>query len=128
MGIVQKVFKFPAANILVYTFVTSELENIVILCFMVSPRTYYSVCNMFRILQLGLSPYSSIALYADDSKMYRVISTQEDLSTFQSDIDKISDWCKMNKMRINTKKCKIMRITRKKSPLVGEYNIEGQPL
>ena len=57
-----------------------------------------------------------------------LISTQEDLSTFQSDIDKISDWCKMNKMRINTKKCKIMRITRKKSPLVGEYNIEGQPL
>ena len=42
--------------------------------------------------------------------------------------DKISDWFKMNKMRINTKKCKIMRITRKKSPLVGEYNIEGQPL
>ena len=75
-----------------------------------------------------ISKDSSIALYADDSKMYRVISTQEDLSTFQSDIDKISAWCKMNKMRINTKKCKIMRITRKKSPLVGEYTIEGQPL
>ena len=60
--------------------------------------------------------------------MYRVIGTLEDLSTSQSDIDKISDWCKMNKMRINSKKCKIMRITRKKSPLVGEYNIEGQPL
>ena len=42
--------------------------------------------------------------------------------------DKISDWRKMNKMRTNTKNCKIMRITRKKSPLVGEYNIEGQPL
>lgn len=58
-GIVQKVFKFPAANILVYTFyfVSSELDNIVILCFMVSPRTYYSVCNnMFWFLQLGLSP------------------------------------------------------------------------
>ena len=74
-----------------------------------------------------ISKDSSIALYADDSKMYRVISTQEDLSTFQSDKDKISDWCKMNKMRINTKKCKIMRITRKKAPLIGEYNIEGQP-
>lgn len=34
----------------------------------------------------------------------------------------------MNKMRIHTKKCKIMRITRKKSPLDGEYNIEGQPV
>ena len=79
-------------------------------------------------LALRCASNGSIALYADDSKMYRVISTQEDLSTFQSDIDKISDWCKMNKMRINTKKCKIMRITRKKSPLVGEYNIEGQPL
>ena len=75
-----------------------------------------------------ISKGSSIALYVDDSKMYRVISTQEDLPTFQSDIDKISDWCKMNKMRINAKKCKIMRTTRKKSPLVGEYNIEGQPL
>ena len=54
-----------------------------------------------------ISKNSSIALYADDSKMYRVISTQEDLSTFQSDIDKISDWCKMNKMRINTKKLNV---------------------
>ena len=74
-----------------------------------------------------ISKDSSIALYADDSKMYRVISTQ-DLSTLQSDIDKISDCCKMNKMRINIKKCKIMRVTRKKSPLVGDYNIEGRPL
>ena len=40
--------------------------------------------------------------------------------------DKISDWCKMNKVTINTKKCKIMQITRKMSPLAGEYNIEGQ--
>ena len=60
--------------------------------------------------------------------MYRVINTQEDLSNFQSDIDKISEWCKMNKMIMNTKKCKIMHITRKKSHLVGEYFIEGQPL
>ena len=43
----QKVFKFPAGNILVYTFVTSELDNIVILCFMVSPRTNYSACNNY---------------------------------------------------------------------------------
>ena len=30
-------------------------------------------------------------------------------------------------MTINTKTCNIMQITRKKSPLAGEYNIEGQP-
>ena len=72
-----------------------------------------------------ISKESSIALYADNSKMYRVINTQEDL--YSCDIDKTLDRCKMNKMTINTKKCKIMRITRKKSPLGGEYNIEGQP-
>ena len=33
-----------------------------------------------------------------------------------------------HKMIMNTKKCKIMHITRKKSPLVGEYFIEGQSL
>ena len=33
-----------------------------------------------------ISKDSSIALYADDSKMYRVINTQDDLSSFQSDI------------------------------------------
>ena len=45
-------------------------------------------------------------------KMYRKINTQKDLSTFQSDIDKISELCKMNKMIINTKKWKIMEISR----------------
>ena len=71
-----------------------------------------------------ISKDSSIALYADHSKMYRVINTQEDLSSFQSDIDNISDWCKMNKMIINTKKCKVMRITRKKSPLAGSITLK----
>ena len=34
----------------------------------------------------AISTDSSITLYADDNKMYRVINTQEDLSTFQSDL------------------------------------------
>ena len=59
-------------------------------------------------LPVVISKGSSIALYTDDSIMYRVINTQEDLSTFQRDVDKISEWCKMNKMTMNTKKCKIM--------------------
>lgn len=34
---------------------------------------------------------SSIALFADDSNIYRVMNTQEDLTTFQSVIDEISE-------------------------------------
>ena len=38
-----------------------------------------------------ISKDSSIALYADDSKLYR-IKIIEDMSSFQGDLDKISDW------------------------------------
>ena len=75
-----------------------------------------------------ISKDSSIALYADDSKLYRIINSPDDMSSFQGDLDKISDWCKENKMKINTKKCKIMRITRKRSPLVRDYFINDQSL
>ena len=68
------------------------------------------------------------ASYADDSKLYRIINSQDDMSSFQDDLDKISDWCEDNKMRINTNKCKLMRITRKRCPLVRDYHINDQSL
>ena len=46
---------------------------------------------LFYDLPGVISKDSSVPLCADDSEMYRVISTQEDLSTFQSYMDKISD-------------------------------------
>ena len=52
----------------------------------------------------------------------------QDITPFQGDLDKISDWCKENKMKVKVKKCKIMRITTKKSPLVRDYPINGQSL
>ena len=33
-----------------------------------------------------------LLLYADDSKLYRIINSPEDMSSFQGDLDKISDW------------------------------------
>ena len=75
-----------------------------------------------------ISGDGSFALYADDSKLYRVINSLEDITSFQGDLDKISDCCNENKMKVNVKKCKIMRITRKKSPLVRDYPINGQSL
>ena len=65
-----------------------------------------------------ISKDSSIALYADDSKLYRIINSLEDMSSFQGDLDKISDWVRTIKW-----KCKIMRITGKKSPLARDYYI-----
>ena len=50
------------------------------------------------------------------------------MSSFQDDLHKISDWCKDNKMRNNTNKCKLMRITGKRCPLVRDYHINDQSL
>ena len=63
-----------------------------------------------------ISEGSNMPLYADDSKMYRVINTPCDQSVFQRDLDRIYDRCEINKMKVNTMKCKFMRITKKKSP------------
>ena len=70
-----------------------------------------------------ISGDSSFALYAGDSKLYRVINSPEDITPFQGDLDKISDWCKENKMKVNVKECKIMRITRKRVLWLGTIKL-----
>ena len=57
---------------------------------------------------------NTIALYVDDSKMFRVIDCDEDLIYFQEDLEKLHHWSERNQMDFNTKECKIMRITRKR--------------
>ena len=47
---------------------------------------------------------------------------------FQWDLNKINKWCVNNKMRINASKCKVMRITKKKSPFTYDYHINGAKL
>ena len=85
---------------------------------------------VYKDLPRVISKGSSIALYADDSKFYRIMNSKEDLTTFQSDIERKyqNGVSLIYKIIMNTKKCTTMRITRKKSPLVGEFYIEGQPL
>ena len=46
-----------------------------------------------------ISEDSSFASYADDSILFRVINSPEDITPFQDDLDKISHWCKENKMK-----------------------------
>ena len=41
---------------------------------------------------------NTIALYADDSKMFRVIDCDEDLIYFQEDLDKLHQWSQRNQM------------------------------
>ena len=71
---------------------------------------------------------NTIALYADDSKMFRVIDCDEDLIYFQEDLDKFHQWSQRNQMDFNTKKCKIMRITRKQVPFTNSVHMNDTVL
>ena len=55
--------------------------------------------------------------------MFRVIDCDEDLIYFQEDLDKLHQWSQRNQMDFNTKKCKIMRITRKQVPFTNSVQM-----
>ena len=75
-----------------------------------------------------VSDGNKIVLYADDSKLYKVIHSVHAQECFQWDLNKINEWCVNNKMRINASKCKVMRITKKKSPFTYDCHINGAKL
>ena len=64
-------------------------------------------------------------LFADDLKIYRQIKTSTDCEILQRDIDKVTEWCRLNALHINVKKCMKMVFTRCKQETVFPYNING---
>lgn len=69
---------------------------------------------------------SSVAIYADDTKLYRPITTAADKVALQQDIDALSEWSVQWQLPFNTKKCKIMHIGATNPE--SEYTIAGQRL
>ena len=65
-----------------------------------------------------------MALYADDSKIFRSINTLTDQWSFQQDLDSLHEWwSEVSEMEFNIKKCKLMRIIKKKQPLSGNLSM-----
>lgn len=53
---------------------------------------------------------SSVAIYADDTKLYRPIASQEDTEVLQNDLDALVAWSARWQLPFNTAKCKVMHI------------------
>ena len=53
---------------------------------------------------------TNIALYADDTKIWREIKSEIDASVLQNDIHALNEWCKTNKMKFHPKKCKVLTV------------------
>jgi len=73
-------------------------------------------------------PHSKMLLFADDLKMYRIIKSNHDYDLLQSDLNSLSNWCKLNNLSLNASKCKYMSYTRSRSFIASIYNIDGVQL
>ena len=66
---------------------------------------------------MGLSPGTDLALYADETKIRRSISSETDYEILQNDIDYLHQWARQNKMKFHPLKCKVVTIHSRPSPL-----------
>jgi hypothetical protein len=66
--------------------------------------------------------------FSDDLKLYMTINNVEDCKGFQSDLDRLQEWCIRNKFDLNAKKCKTISFTRGKHPIEFYYHIGGHQL
>ena len=69
-----------------------------------------------------------VALYADDTKLYKSVTSVCDCQSLQTTLGNLNSWSKHNRIKFNTSKCKSLTVTRKKFPLVHEYTLDSAQL
>ena len=57
-----------------------------------------------------IDPSTGICLYADDTKIWKSISSENDCKTLQTDENGLQDWCTDNKMSFNIEKCHALTV------------------
>ena len=71
---------------------------------------------------------SSLMLFADDSKLYKVINNNSDIISLQEYLTNLHRWSIDSSMNFSTTKCKVLNISRKVNSLIRPYVIDGNPL
>ena len=70
-------------------------------------------------LPQGLCPGTDLALYADDTKIWRTIYSEHDNELLQKDITYLDNWASLNKMKFHPLKCKVVSIAHRLPPFLG---------
>ena len=65
----------------------------------------------------SLNNSTNVALYADDTKMWRLINSNKDCEILQKDINSLHEWCAQNKMKFHPKKCKVLTVSNNETPV-----------
>ena len=66
-----------------------------------------------------------VALYTNDTKLYRNVSSAEHCDLIQDTLSNMHIWLQHNNIRFNTSKCKVLTVTRKKTPIAFDYTLDG---
>ena len=75
-----------------------------------------------------ISAGSNVRLFADDSAVYRRITSEEDAQQLQTDLDNLQKWESHWSMEFHPQKCQILRVTNKQDPIKFKYSIHDQEL
>ncbi|CAB4039104.1 Hypothetical predicted protein [Paramuricea clavata] len=67
-------------------------------------------------------------LYADDTKLYRSIVSVADCEGQQQALTNLDTWNSVNNLKFNASKCKVLTVTRKRSPILHTYQLGSKEL
>lgn len=76
----------------------------------------------------SLFKYCGCELYADDLKIFKIITTPQQCMELQSDLDLLYKWTISNKLYLNLEKCKVMSFFRRAKMISHPYHIDNHPL
>lgn len=62
-------------------------------------------------------------MFADDLKFFRTISSLVECCALQADIDRLSNWCLLNGMELNIRKCNVISFCRSRSKIGFDYRM-----
>ena len=83
---------------------------------------------LFYINDLPNGLASKVRLFADDAISYMTIDNQQDAHNLQQDLNRIGEWAKKWTMVLNTEKCKVITISRKRNKIQHVYHLNNTPL
>lgn len=66
-------------------------------------------------------------MFADDCVIFREITSDDDTTTLQHDLNSVSLWCRTWKMELNNTKCKFLRVSRTNNQ-PQTYYLDNTPL
>ena len=82
--------------------------------------------TLIMINDLGKSVFDSfISMFADDTRVSKVIKEQDDEMKLQEDLDRIYDWQTKNNMLFNTNKFELLRYGENENLKISGYTKPG---